>query len=103
MTQQEALARSAYSLVLGVQSWFENFGLGGNVQYDWDGVAIFQQALRSGDLKTLLDPPLPPGLAIIPPVCRLTAFLIAFPLLAIGLLDFAGYAVFRTLGEPDSG
>lgn len=45
-----------------------------------------------------LDPQLPPFLAPIPQFCRLIAFIIIAPIIIICLTDFAGYAIFRTLG-----
>ena len=92
-----------------VQAWFDSVGLGGNVRYDFfEGTSNFQdvfsalvtEPLSLTTWKNLLDPPLPPGLAIVPPLCRLLALVMVLPIFVIGLLDFAGYAVFRTLGEP---
>ncbi|PWN33021.1 uncharacterized protein FA14DRAFT_181685 [Meira miltonrushii] len=45
-----------------------------------------------------LDPELPPLLAPIPQFCRLIAFAIIAPIIIACLTDFAGYAIFRTLG-----
>lgn len=48
--------------------------------------------------KQWLDPELPPLLAPIPQFCRLIAFAIIAPIIIACLTDFAGYAIFRTLG-----
>ncbi len=82
------------------QAWFDSVGLGGNVRYGATGESLYREMLVDPySLNTWLDPPLPPGLAPIPPVCRLLALLMVLPVAAIALLDFAGYAVFRTLGQ----
>ncbi|KDN41532.1 hypothetical protein K437DRAFT_173061 [Tilletiaria anomala UBC 951] len=95
---QHTIVDILQTLILSVQAWFDSVGLGGNVCYEGNARQIFADAVRSLDWKTILNPPLPPGLALIPPISRLLSLAVALPLLTIGLLDFAGYAVFRTLG-----
>lgn len=48
--------------------------------------------------QTILNPTLPPMLAPVPQVCRLLAAMMIAPIIVICLTDFAGYAIFRTLG-----
>lgn len=52
-----------------------------------------------GALQHLLDLQLPAFLQAVQFLFRLTSFLIILPVLLLALVDFAGYAVFRTLGE----
>lgn len=46
----------------------------------------------------IIDPPMPYWVTIFSQTCRLISLLILLPIFLIGVLDFAGYAVFRTLG-----
>ncbi|EST07970.1 hypothetical protein PSEUBRA_002354 [Kalmanozyma brasiliensis GHG001] len=48
--------------------------------------------------RLILDPPMPYWVTAFSQTCRLISLLILLPVLIIGMLDFAGYAVFRTLG-----
>ena len=50
-------------------------------------------------LQHLFRPQLPALLSPLPSLFRLVAFLIVAPVIFICLVDFAGYAIFRTLGE----
>ncbi|EPQ30948.1 uncharacterized protein PFL1_01137 [Pseudozyma flocculosa PF-1] len=49
-------------------------------------------------LDLLFGPPVPYFVSIFSQACRLIAVAIVLPIFFVGLLDFAGYAVFRTLG-----
>lgn len=48
--------------------------------------------------RMILDPPMPYWITIFSQTCRIVSLLILLPIFLIGVLDFAGYAVFRTLG-----
>ncbi|GAC74230.1 hypothetical protein PANT_10c00065 [Moesziomyces antarcticus T-34] len=48
--------------------------------------------------RMLIDPPMPYWVTIFSQACRLISLLILLPIILIGVIDFAGYAVFRTLG-----
>jgi hypothetical protein len=50
-------------------------------------------------LQLIYNPRLPPLLSPLPNLFRFIAFLILAPIAFLCLVDFAGYAVFRTLGE----
>ncbi|MCO5566181.1 hypothetical protein L7F22_019857 [Adiantum nelumboides] len=66
-----------------------------------EGVITIQPASKyesKSYYKQWLDPELPPLLAPIPQFCRLIAFAIVAPIIIVCLTDFAGYAIFRTLG-----
>ncbi len=52
----------------------------------------------SSTWRLILDPPMPYWVNVFSSACRLISLLILLPVLLIGVLDFAGYAVFRTLG-----
>lgn len=58
-----------------------------------------RQGKDSSTFQLLLHPPLPAILAPLPGLFRLLAFLVVAPVIFVTLVDFAGYAVFRTLGE----
>lgn len=49
-------------------------------------------------LQLLFSPRLPPLLSPLPNIFRFIALLIVAPIAFLCLVDFAGYAVFRTLG-----
>jgi hypothetical protein len=49
--------------------------------------------------RMLIDPPMPYWVTIFSQACRLISLLILLPIILIGVIDFAGYAVFRTLGK----
>lgn len=63
------------------------------------GSGSLEGATTNSALSLLMNPPLPALLAPLPGLFRLAAFLIVAPVLFVTLVDFAGYAVFRTLGE----
>ena len=48
--------------------------------------------------RMIIDPPMPYWVTIFSQSCRIISVLILLPIFLIGVLDFAGYAVFRTLG-----
>ncbi|CBQ68332.1 conserved hypothetical protein [Sporisorium reilianum SRZ2] len=48
--------------------------------------------------RMIIDPPMPYGVTLFCQACRVISLLILLPIFLIGILDFAGYAVFRTLG-----
>ncbi|PWY99686.1 hypothetical protein BCV70DRAFT_111446 [Testicularia cyperi] len=48
--------------------------------------------------KLIFDPPLPYALTLFCQACRIISLLILLPIFVVTALDFAGYAVFRTLG-----
>lgn len=48
--------------------------------------------------RMVLDPPMPYWVTVFSQTCRIISFLILLPIFLVGVLDFAGYAVFRTLG-----
>jgi len=86
---------------LGMRAWAASLAAS---PHD-DGAAAAAAAAASvhssdaGLLARLLRPALPPLLAPLPALCRGVALLIVAPILLVGMLDFAWYAVFRTLGE----
>lgn len=49
--------------------------------------------------KMIVNPPMPYWTAVFSQTCRIISLLILLPILAMAVLDFAGYAVFRTLGK----
>lgn len=53
----------------------------------------------SPSLILILDPPLPPFLQPLPSIFRALSVIVLLPIFLICVVDFAGYAVFRTLGE----
>lgn len=58
-----------------------------------------QVGLMGAALQAVLFPPLPPWLQTACYACRVVALLIIAPIILIGVVDFAEYAVVRTLGE----
>ncbi|SPO28722.1 uncharacterized protein UTRI_04600 [Ustilago trichophora] len=48
--------------------------------------------------RMIIDPPMPYWVTLFSQSCRIISLLILLPIFLIGVLDFAGYAVFRTLG-----
>lgn len=48
--------------------------------------------------RMIVDPPMPYWVTIFSQTCRIISLLILLPIFLVGVLDFAGYAVFRTLG-----
>ena len=52
--------------------------------------------------RMIIDPPMPYWVTIFSQSCRIISLLILLPILLVGVLDFAGYAVFRTLGTSRS-
>ncbi|KAJ1033863.1 hypothetical protein NDA16_000071 [Ustilago loliicola] len=48
--------------------------------------------------RMIIDPPMPYWVTIFSQTCRIISLLILLPIFLVGVLDFAGYAVFRTLG-----
>ncbi|KAJ9473887.1 hypothetical protein PHBOTO_003980 [Pseudozyma hubeiensis] len=48
--------------------------------------------------RMIIDPPMPYWITLFSQSCRLISLLILLPIFLIGIIDFAGYAVFRTLG-----
>jgi hypothetical protein len=48
--------------------------------------------------RMIIDPPMPYWVTLFSQTCRIISVLILLPIFLIGVLDFAGYAVFRTLG-----
>lgn len=48
--------------------------------------------------RMIIDPPMPYSITLFCQACRIISLLILLPIFLIGILDFAGYAVFRTLG-----
>ena len=53
-------------------------------------------------LQLIFDPPLPTLLSPLPSLFRLISFLIIAPIVFVCVIDFVGYAIFRTLGECDT-
>ncbi|SPC62800.1 uncharacterized protein UHOD_05684 [Ustilago sp. UG-2017b] len=48
--------------------------------------------------RMVVDPPMPYWVTVFSQTCRVISLLILLPIFLVGVLDFAGYAVFRTLG-----
>lgn len=52
--------------------------------------------------KSIISPPMPYWATVFSQACQVISLLILLPILAMAVLDFAGYAVFRTLGKQDA-
>jgi hypothetical protein len=65
----------------------------------WAPGHSIQSQTPQSTLQLLYNPRLPPLLSPLPNMFRFIAFLIVAPIIFLCLVDFAGYAVFRTLGE----
>jgi hypothetical protein len=81
---------------LGMRAWAASLAAS---PHDDGAAAASVHSSDAGLLARLLLPALPPLLAPVPALCRAVALLIVAPILLVGMLDFAWYAVFRTLGE----
>ncbi|UZJ56197.1 hypothetical protein CBS101457_005517 [Exobasidium rhododendri] len=68
------------------------------ISYWWYRGDVLHNEAAQSTLQLLLRPRLPPLLSPLPYLFRLIAFLILAPVIFICLVDFAGYAIFRTLG-----
>lgn len=81
------------SLRTKLLSWW-HFGVNTDLHHDNVPKPVWQ---------LILSPTLPPLLSPLPSLFRLISFLIVAPVIFICLVDFAGYAIFRTLGECSVG
>jgi len=65
----------------------------------WSPDYYMQSQTPQSILQLLYNPRLPPILSPLPSLFRFIALLILAPIIFLCLVDFAGYAVFRTLGR----